>query len=89
MPTGIPINPHLMNLQSTLSAASSGSDLPFGVPHHPITCAGPLAFFQDGTLSCEHAQVGPDDIRTQCVLDHTIAILLLELAGKTLGQSLD
>ena len=70
-----------MNLQATLSAASAtGPWETFVVPHHPITCTGHLRYETDGTFSCEHSSAPPDDIRTQFCLDHTVALLLIELS---------
>lgn len=66
------------NLQSTLSAASSGLGAPV-VPHHPSTCTSVLFFHEDGTFECEHARVPAGDPRTQACVDHSIALLLIEL----------
>jgi len=69
-----------LNLQATLSLSSATtSDQPAVRPHHPITCASPLRYEEDGTFACGHAAVPPGDVRTQSCLDHTIALLLLEL----------
>ena len=70
-----------INLQATLSA-SSAMPPPEGypIPHHPITCPGPLEYTEDGTFSCEHAEVPNGDVRTQFCLDHSIALLLIELS---------
>jgi hypothetical protein len=69
-----------MNLQATLSIASSSGVDERVVPHHPITCPGELRFDEDGTFSCRHAATGPDDTRTRHCLDHTVALLLIELS---------
>lgn len=70
-----------INLQATLSASSAMSQIPTIIPHHPITCSNEeLRFEEDGTFRCIHANVGPGDIRTQYCIDHSIALLLLELA---------
>ena len=67
-----------LNLQATLSLSSAtGDDTPR--PHHPITCASSLRYEDDGTFACGHASVPPGDARTQSCIDHTIALLLLEL----------
>ena len=68
-----------LNLQATLSlsSATGGDDNPR--PHHPITCASSLRYEDDGTFACGHASVPPGDARTQSCIDHTIALLLLEL----------
>ena len=70
-----------INLQATLSASSAMST-PEGppLPHHPITCTSDLALGEDGTFACEHAEVPPGDIRTQYCIDHSIALLLIELS---------
>jgi hypothetical protein len=69
------------NLQAILSASTAGdpSDV-LVVPHHPITCQAELQFHGDGRLCCEHAAAPPGDGRTRRCVDHSIAILLLELA---------
>jgi hypothetical protein len=67
-------------LQAILSSSSAGaSDVPV-VPHHPITCPGELRLHDDGRLSCQHATAPPGEQRIQQCIDHSIAILLLELA---------
>jgi hypothetical protein len=72
-----------LNLQATLSLSSaSGSEEPAVKPHHPITCASPLRLEEDGTFACRHAEVPPGDRRTQGCIDHTIALLLLELVAE-------
>jgi hypothetical protein len=71
--------PHI-SLQATLSSASAGTSEVAVVPHHPITCRGELRFDGDGQLSCEHATVPPGELRTQVCIDHSIAMLLVELA---------
>jgi len=69
-----------LNLQATLSLSSAtGPDEQVVKPHHPITCSTPLRYEEDGTFACNHAEVPPGDRRTQSCLDHTIALLLLEL----------
>lgn len=70
-----------LNLQATLSLSSAtGADEPAVRPHHPITCStSSLRYEEDGTFACSHAEVPPGDRRTQSCLDHTIALLLLEL----------
>lgn len=52
------------------------------MPHHPITCSTTLRFHDDGSLECDHATAKPDDIRTQHCVNHTVALLLIELAVK-------
>jgi hypothetical protein len=69
-----------LNLQATLSLSSAtGPDEPVVKPHHPITCSSSLRFEEDGSFACGHASVPAGDRRTQSCLDHTIALLLLEL----------
>jgi hypothetical protein len=69
-----------INMQATLSASSSGVGEPIS-PHFPLTCAtsSVLSLEEDGSLSCEHARVPAGDPRTQACIDHSIAILLIEL----------
>jgi hypothetical protein len=68
-----------LNLQATLSLSSATGSEEAVRPHHPITCSSPLRFEDDGTFACTHATVPPGDARTQSCLDHTVALLLLEL----------
>jgi hypothetical protein len=70
-----------INLQATLSASSAMSP-PEGaiIPHHPITCTSDLRFDDDGTFGCAHTEVPPGDLRTQFCIDHSIALLLIELS---------
>lgn len=68
-----------IDLQATLSSASAMPP-PFPQPHHPITCVGRLALHEDGSLECEHITVGPGDVRTTHCIDHSIAMLVIELA---------
>ncbi|HEV7535448.1 MAG TPA: hypothetical protein VGP90_07410 [Acidimicrobiia bacterium] len=69
-----------LNLQATLSLSSAtGPDESIVKPHHPITCSSPLRYEEDGTFACHHAAVPPGDVRTRSCLDHTVALLLLEL----------
>lgn len=66
-------------LQRTIAAATSGvGELPNGVAHHPITCADKLELKEDGTLTCIHGEVPPNDVRTLACLIHSLAILLIE-----------
>lgn len=67
-----------INLQATLSATSADQTL--YSPHHPITCNSMLAYHEDGRFECEHASVPADDQRTKHCLDHSIALLLIEIA---------
>lgn len=68
-------------LQSTIAVASAtGSQSPF--PHHPCTCSGGLWYNEDGSFGCDHVKMPPDDPRTQACVNHSIALLLLELASE-------
>ena len=71
-----------MNLQATLSSSSAiGNDESTAVhPHHPITCASSLRLEPDGSLRCDHAAAPEDDQRTRFCLNHSLALLLMELA---------
>lgn len=73
-----------INLQSTLAASSAGTDGPVNGRHHPITCSDVLEY-DDAGLRCPHASVPADDRRTQSCVDHSVAILLLELAVQRFG----
>ena len=70
-----------MNLQQTVSAATSNHESFSGGPHHPITCmTGELFYYEDGSLSCEHSKAPDDDLRTKQCVTHSLAVLLIELA---------
>ena len=71
-----------MNLQATLSSSSAlGNDTATGVrPHHPITCNSTLRLEPDGSLACDHAEAPGDDQRTRVCVNHSLALLLIELA---------
>jgi hypothetical protein len=70
------------SIQSALASETTGTRWSATVPHHPITCRGPLWFYDDGRFACEHVTVPPDDPRTRAALDQTVAVLLLELAAR-------
>ena len=70
-----------VSIQPALASESTGSRWPPMEPHHPITCRGPLWFYEDERFACEHVTVPPDDPRTKAALNHTVAVLLLELAA--------
>lgn len=72
-----------MQLQASISATSAG--LQIYPVHHPITCPGQLSYEEDGSFSCPHATIAPDDVRTQHCLDSSIAILIFEEAWKKFG----
>lgn len=67
-------------LQASLSVGSAGTYPDRPKPHHPITCDGDLRYLDDGTFTCPHTAVPPEDIRTNLCLDHSVALLLVELA---------
>ena len=67
-----------INLQATLSSSSSGLGEPVK-PHHPLSCTSALELGEDNSLACEHARVPAGDPRTQACLDHSVAILLIEM----------
>ena len=69
-----------MNLQATLSSSSASDGTITVKPHHPITCASDLRLEHDGSLACEHAEAPSDDPRTRFCLNHSLALLLMELA---------
>jgi hypothetical protein len=71
-----------MNLQATLSSASSAGNggMTAGHPHHPITCSSELQLDPDGRFRCEHAEVPGGDERTRLCVNHSLALLLIELA---------
>lgn len=79
-----PINNPTAQLQATLSAASADNSLPSVMPHSPITCSSKLFFYEDNSFGCEHVTVPPDDKRTQAILRHSIALLIIELAFQNL-----
>jgi hypothetical protein len=67
-------------LQTALAASSATADSPTA-GHHPVACKdGGLSLHEDGRFACDHAVVGPDDPRTQQAIDHSVALLLIELA---------
>ena len=71
-----------INLQTTLSASSTGSpDSGTILPHHPITCDGWLRLEEDGRLACAHTAAPPGDHRTQQCIDHSVALLLIEFGS--------
>ena len=71
----------VVDLQATLAAASATETWdPFILPHHPITCTGALEYGNDGSFCCEHSAAPPGDVRTRLCVDHSIALLLIELS---------
>lgn len=71
-----------INLQATLSQSSApgNDDVAVVRPHHPITCPSTLRLESDGSLACEHAEAPGDDQRTLVCVNHSLALLLMELA---------
>lgn len=69
-----------LNLQQACSGSTASNEVFTGGPHHPITCSGELFFEQDGAFRCEHSIASADDPRTKQAVNHSIAILLIELA---------
>lgn len=53
-------------------------------PHHPIACPndGTIELFDDTTMKCEHSTALPSCPRNQAIIDHMIAIVLIEEAVK-------
>jgi hypothetical protein len=71
----------LVNLQATLSSSSVGAPPDEIVqPHHPITCSTDLRLEDDGTFACQHASAPSGDLRTRSCINHSVAMLLIELA---------
>ena len=71
-----------MDLQGILSSSSAFLESASGVqPHHPVTCAGDLRYFPDGSLACDHATAPPEDLRTQLCLHYSVSLLLIELVN--------
>lgn len=76
----------VINLQATLSASSAGTDGIMIAPHHPITCAGDLEYdLEGGEFRCPHAGVPIHEERTVHCLQHSVALLIIELAVATLA----
>lgn len=73
----------MFSLQSTLSSTSQSPEIVR--PHHPITCTGDLRYNEDNSTECDHCRVAPDDHRMGQVLNHTVAILLMECAAQKFG----
>ena len=42
-----------------------------------ITCACTLQLERDGSLQCDHSAAPPGDARTQCCIDHSVALLMM------------
>lgn len=70
-----------VSLQGVLAQQWPASEKPI-LPHHPITCVGPLRFTD--RLACDHAETPADDPRLRCALIHSVALLLVEIAAETL-----
>lgn len=70
-----------INLQATLSSSSAGTpEVEIVRPHHPITCGTLLRLEADGSFACEHTSAPSGDTRTQSCINHSVAMLLIELA---------
>lgn len=69
-----------MNLQALLATASHGPVAHH--PHHPVTCSvnEPLSLTDDGALHCPHTSTPPNDHRTRECINHSVALLIIELA---------
>lgn len=76
------INGVQSTIASTTAANSADRDPLLVGSHHPITCQGPLYFDEEGEFSCEHAKAQRGESRTQACLNHSVAMLLIELASK-------
>jgi hypothetical protein len=68
---------NLVDLQRTLATATWGVDTV--APHHPICCSDELRY-DDVEFSCPHASVPADEPRTVGCIQHSIALLIIELA---------
>lgn len=71
-----------VNLQATISSATASHNGEMVLPHHPITCSAGLYFDEEGVMSCDHAKTEKGEYRTQAACNHSLAILLIELASK-------
>jgi hypothetical protein len=81
VPTFTPVAAGTANLQGTLSSSSAGTPPDEAVsPHHPITCTTELRLEDDGTFACRHASAPSGDLRTRSCINHSVALLLIELA---------
>ncbi len=70
-----------INLQATLSSSSAGTPAAEPIrPHHPITCPTDLRLESDGSFACEHTSAPSGDTRTRYCINHSVAVLLIELA---------
>jgi hypothetical protein len=67
-----------LRLQLAAEAGPAWSDPPI-TPHHPLACGGPLQYHEDGTMQCEHAVTWPQDRRARTAINHSIALLILEM----------
>ncbi len=78
------MKPSSISLQTTISAATASNHEGVAqiLPHHPITCTAELFFDEEGCMYCTHAKAPQGDARTQASLNHSMAILILELASK-------
>lgn len=76
-------SPKTIALQSVLSQGSADLSLVGKLigTHHPITCNSVIGLEEDGTMTCDHSSAPPDNPRNQAIIDATIAILIIEMAG--------
>lgn len=72
-----------IDLQRTLATYSTEIG-PTVLPHHPICCVESIAYEEEGSLSCPHAEVPADSERVQSAVRHSIALLIIELATQIL-----
>jgi hypothetical protein len=68
---------NLVDLQRTLAASTYCAETV--APHHPINCNDELRYDDTG-FSCPHATVPPHEPRTVQCVQHSIALLIIELA---------
>lgn len=78
MSGGVHNRRYAIDLQGTLAASSAGAGEV--EPHHPICCPDDLEL--DEEFRCPHAAVPLTEERTVYCLQHTVAILLIELAAR-------
>lgn len=71
-----------VNLQATIASCTAIGGEEVVLPHHPITCTGGLYFDEDGDLSCDHAKAPHNNKRTQACVNHSVAVLLIELGSQ-------
>jgi hypothetical protein len=68
--------------QRTIAGATGGGEAIGYRPHHPIACMeGELGLHANMTLVCPHVHTKPHDRRTQAAVNHSVALLICELAS--------